>query len=38
VHRVGFTLLNYGQRTPLVAMGAHLAYGAIVGGFVGLAS
>lgn len=34
----GFMLLNYGPRTPLVAMGAHLAYGAIVGGFVGLAS
>jgi hypothetical protein len=34
----GFMLLNYGRRTPLVALGAHLPYGAIVGGFVGLAS
>jgi hypothetical protein len=33
----GFMLLNYGPRTPLVAMAAHLAYGALVGGFVGLA-
>ena len=32
----GFMLLNYGRRTPLVAMAAHLAYGAIVGGFVAL--
>lgn len=33
----GFMLMNYGRRTPLVAVAAHIAYGAIVGGFVGLA-
>ena len=33
----GFMLLNYGRRTPLVALAAHVAYGAVVGGFVGLA-
>jgi hypothetical protein len=30
----GFLLLNYGRRTPLVTLAAHIAYGAIVGGFV----
>ena len=30
----GFLLLNYGRRTPLVTLAAHVAYGAIVGGFV----
>ena len=30
----GFMLLNYGRRTPLVTVIAHVAYGAIVGGFV----
>jgi cyanate permease len=33
----GFLLLNYGPTTPLVTVAAHIAYGAIVGGFVGLA-
>ena len=30
----GFMLLNYGRQTPLVTVIAHIAYGAIVGGFV----
>jgi hypothetical protein len=34
----GFLLLNYGRRTPLVTIIAHIAYGAIVGGFISLAS
>jgi hypothetical protein len=34
----GFLLLNYGVRTPLVTLLAHLAYGALVGGFAALAS
>jgi hypothetical protein len=29
----GFLLLNYGRQTPVVTLVAHLAYGAIVGGF-----
>lgn len=29
----GFLLLNYGRQTPAVTLVAHLAYGAIVGGF-----
>ena len=29
----GFLLLNYERQTPLVTLVAHLAYGAIVGGF-----
>lgn len=33
----GFLLLNYGRRTPSVTIIAHIAYGAIVGGFVSLA-
>lgn len=33
----GFMMLNYGLRTPLVALAAHVAYGAIVGGFISLA-
>ena len=33
----GFLMLNYGRRTPLVSVIAHVAYGAIVGGFVSLA-
>ena len=37
LERPGFMLLNYGRRTPLVALVAHVAYGAIVGGFVALA-
>jgi hypothetical protein len=34
----GFLMLNYGAQTPLVALAAHIAYGALVGGFVSLAS
>jgi hypothetical protein len=33
----GFMLLNYGRATPLVTVAAHVAYGALVGGFVSLA-
>lgn len=33
----GFMLLNYGRQTPVVTVLAHVAYGAIVGGFVSLA-
>jgi hypothetical protein len=33
----GFLLLNYGRQTALVTVLAHVAYGAIVGGFVSLA-
>lgn len=33
----GFLMLNYGHQTPLVSMVAHLAYGALVGGFASLA-
>jgi hypothetical protein len=29
----GFLMLNYGRGTPLVTIVAHVAYGAIVGGF-----
>jgi hypothetical protein len=31
----GFMLLNYGRATPAVSILAHLAYGAIVGWFIG---
>jgi hypothetical protein len=34
----GFMLLNYGRATPVVTILAHLAYGAIVGWFMGAAS
>jgi hypothetical protein len=34
----GFLMVNYGLQTPLVSLLGHVAYGAIVGGFVGLAS
>jgi hypothetical protein len=34
----GFLMLNYGRSTPLVSVAAHILYGAIVGGFVSLAS
>lgn len=34
----GFMMLNYGVRTPLATLVAHVAYGAIVGGFISLAS
>jgi hypothetical protein len=33
----GFLMLNYGPRTPIVNIVAHIAYGALVGGFVQLA-
>ena len=33
----GFLLLNYGRQTLLATLLAHVAYGAIVGGFVSLA-
>ena len=29
----GFMALNYGKRTPIVTIAAHLVYGAIIGGF-----
>ena len=32
----GFMMLNYGRGTPLVSTVAHVAYGAIVGGFASL--
>jgi hypothetical protein len=32
----GFLMLNYGLRTPLVSLVAHIAYGALVGGFASL--
>jgi hypothetical protein len=34
----GFLMLNYGPRTPIVNILAHIAYGAIVGGFTHLGS
>jgi hypothetical protein len=34
----GFLMLNYGLGTPLISVAAHVAYGTIVGGFIGLAS
>jgi hypothetical protein len=34
----GFLALNYGRRTPLFTMLAHVAYGMILGGFYRLAS
>jgi hypothetical protein len=33
----GFLLLNYGRQTALATVLAHVAYGALVGGFVSLA-
>lgn len=33
----GFMALNYGRRTPLLTVAAHLAYGAIIGAFYRLA-
>lgn len=33
----GFMMLNYGRRTPLATIAAHIAYGTIVGGFISLA-
>ena len=37
LERPGFMMLNYGARTPLVTVVAHIAYGAVVGGFISLA-
>lgn len=34
----GFLMLNYGAQTPLVSLAAHIAYGALVGGFTSLGS
>ena len=34
----GFLMLNYGRRTPIVVLVAHVAYGAIVGGCVALSA
>ncbi len=33
----GFLMLNYGRGTPAVTLVAHVAYGAVVGGFTALA-
>jgi hypothetical protein len=33
----GFMMLNYGARTPLVSLAAHIGYGTIVGGFISMA-
>jgi hypothetical protein len=37
LERPGFLMLNYGRSTPVVTIAAHVAYGAIVGGFASLA-
>lgn len=34
----GFMMLNYGLGTPVVSLAAHIAYGALVGGFASLAA
>ncbi len=34
----GFMMLNYGLQTPLVSLTAHVAFGALVGGFISIAS
>ena len=34
----GFMLLNYGRGTPIVTLLAHIAYGALVGGFTELST
>ena len=34
----GFLMLNYGPQTPLATIVAHIAYGAIVGGFTQMGS
>ncbi len=31
-------MLNYGARTPLVSLAAHIGYGTIVGGFISMAA
>jgi len=33
----GFLMLNYGRGTPIATLLAHVAYGAIVGGFISIA-
>jgi hypothetical protein len=33
----GFMMMNYGRATPIVSLGAHLAYGGFVGGFASVA-
>ena len=33
----GFLMINYGVSTPVLVIAGHMAYGAIIGGFVGLA-
>ena len=33
----GFLMLNYGRGTPIATLLAHIAYGAIVGGFASIA-
>ena len=34
----GFLMLNYGRSTPVVVLLAHMAYGAVVGGFTGMSA
>ena len=34
----GFLMTNYGRRTPIVVLIAHVVYGAIVGGFIALSA
>ena len=34
----GFMMLSYGRSTPVVTLVAHIAYGAIVGGFIAIAA
>jgi hypothetical protein len=34
----GFLMLNYGRQTPVATLITHVAYGAIVGGFISLQS
>jgi hypothetical protein len=36
LERPGFMMVNYGPSTPLVNLVAHVAYGALVGGFISL--
>ena len=34
----GFLMRNYGRGTPIATLLAHIAYGAIVGGFASIAA
>jgi hypothetical protein len=34
----GFLLVNYGRQTPIATLVSHVAYGALVGGFISLAA